>query len=156
MLTMTRRLGLCAALLCGLLLGGLASSVPRLSPIRGNLLSGFSHSPLRQGPIAGGQTGDAEGAYRGRGRQRGPREAPTDTDLSTANAEIEVLPGQTPNLSGQNTMTIQSKVGSLTQFTFRLYSQYTITSATVSGGTPVTVTSASTTTRIVRWIALTG
>ena len=78
----------------------------------------------------------------------GPREGSDDTDLLHCNVQVEILPGQTPNLSGSNTMTIQSKSAALTQFTFRLRTQFTITSATVNGGTPVTVTTASTTTRI--------
>lgn len=79
----------------------------------------------------------------------GLREALADTDLLHCDLEIEILPGQTDNLSGRNTMTIQSKSAALTTFTFRLRSQYTITSSTVNGGTPVSVASPSTTTRVV-------
>ncbi len=82
------------------------------------------------------------------GGEGGPREAFTDTDLLHCNVEIEIMPGQTPNLSGQNTMTIQSKTSSLTELTFRLRNQYTITSATINGGTPVTVSTPSSTTRV--------
>lgn len=78
-----------------------------------------------------------------------PREASTDTDLLSCNVEIEIMPGQTPNLSGRNIMTIQSKSAALTQFTFRLRTQYTISSALINGVTPVTVTTSSTTTRVV-------
>jgi len=78
----------------------------------------------------------------------GPREAMTDTDLLHCNAEIEIMPGQTPNLAGQNTMTIQSKSSSLAQFTFRLRTQYTISSALINGTTPVSVSTTSTTTRV--------
>ena len=76
-------------------------------------------------------------------------EAAPDTDLLHCDLAIEILPGQTPNLIGTNTMTIQSKTTTLTQFTFRLRSQYVISSALVNGTTPVTVTTASTTTRVV-------
>jgi hypothetical protein len=78
----------------------------------------------------------------------GPREAMTDTDLLHCNAEVEIMPGQTPNLSGQNIMTIQSKSSALTQFTFRLRTQYTISSALINGTTPVSVSTTSTTTRV--------
>ncbi|HVP13796.1 MAG TPA: M1 family aminopeptidase [Phycisphaerae bacterium] len=78
----------------------------------------------------------------------GPREASTDTDLLHCTAEIEIMPGQTPNLSGTNTMTIQSKASALTQFTFRLRYQYTITSALINGTTPVSITTVPNTTRV--------
>jgi hypothetical protein len=82
-------------------------------------------------------------------REAGLREAYEDTDLLHCDVEIEVLPGQTENLIGSNTMTIQSKSSSLTQFTFRLRSQFSIDNAVVNGSTPVTVSTPSTTTRVV-------
>ncbi len=79
----------------------------------------------------------------------GLREPLSDTDLLHCDLEIEIKPGQTENLSGTNTMTIQSKSSALTTFTFRLAGQYVISSATVNGGTPVTVNKPSNTTRVV-------
>jgi aminopeptidase N len=69
------------------------------------------------------------------------------TDLIHCDLNIEVVPG--PNtLSGDNTMTVMSKVDGLTEFTFRLRSQFTIHSAVINGATPVVVTNPTTTTRI--------
>ena len=78
----------------------------------------------------------------------GLREASSDTDLLHCDLEIEVLPDQYENLAGTNIMTVKSKSDSLTQFTFRLREQFVITSATI-GGTPVTVSSPTSTTRVV-------
>lgn len=90
-----------------------------------------------------------------------PQEAPTqayletmtDTDVLHNVLDIEVTNvnpgGNTCTLTGSNTMTIKSKSSSLTEFRFRLRSQFTITSATVNGATPVTVTTESTSTRLV-------
>ncbi|MHC4611118.1 MAG: M1 family metallopeptidase, partial [Planctomycetota bacterium] len=79
----------------------------------------------------------------------GQREAFTDTDVLHCDLEIEILPGQFDNLVGANTMTIQSKSNSLTQFTFRLRDQYNISSILVDGATPVTFTTPTSTTRVV-------
>ncbi|MEW6742226.1 MAG: M1 family aminopeptidase [Planctomycetota bacterium] len=73
---------------------------------------------------------------------------PDDTDLLHCDVEIQVLPDQYENLVGTNTMTIQSKRGSLGEFIFRLRSQFTISAAEVDG-TPVTVTTLSESTRLV-------
>lgn len=73
------------------------------------------------------------------------REAAGDTDMLHYNLEIEIFPS-TGALSGTNTMTVQSLVDGLTEFTFRLRSNYTITSATI-GGTPISVSTDSITTR---------
>ncbi|MHC4697308.1 MAG: M1 family metallopeptidase, partial [Planctomycetota bacterium] len=76
-----------------------------------------------------------------------------DTDVLHYDLDIEVSElnpgGSECNLSGRNRMTIQSKSTALAEFTFRLRSQYTITSALVDDTTPVTVTTASLTTRVV-------
>ncbi len=78
----------------------------------------------------------------------GLREAFEDTDLLHVDLEIEVIPSQYDNLAGTCSLTVQSKSPALTQFTFRLRSQYTITSAEI-GGIPVSVSTQSTTTRVV-------
>ncbi len=77
----------------------------------------------------------------------GPREASEDTDLLHCDLEIEVVPGSATNIIGTNTLTVQSLVDGLTEFTFRLRSQYNISSATIDG-TPVSVSTQSTTTRV--------
>ncbi len=79
----------------------------------------------------------------------GLREAFGDTDLLHCDLEIEVIPSLFDNIDGRNTMTIQSKSNSLTEFTFRLRNQYTIDAALINGITPVTLSNPSTTT----WVA---
>ncbi len=69
-----------------------------------------------------------------------PREALTDTDLISNDLDIEVFPS-TERITGSNTMRVRSMVDGLTQFTFMLRSNFTITSATLNGVTPVTATS---------------
>ena len=80
------------------------------------------------------------------------REAMADTDVLHNELDIEVSnlnPGaNTCTIAGSNRMTIQSKSASLTEFTFRLRNQYTITAAWVDDTIPVTVNSISTTTRV--------
>lgn len=80
-------------------------------------------------------------------RGGGDREALGDTDLLHSALDIEIVPA-TATITGTNTMTVQSKVEGLTQFTFRLRNQFTITAALLNGTTPVQVTSTSTTTRM--------
>ncbi len=64
----------------------------------------------------------------------GSREASTATDLLTCFLDIELVPSSgTQNIIGTNTMTVKSLVNGLTQFTFRLRSQYNITTLTVNG-----------------------
>ncbi|MFH0983361.1 MAG: M1 family metallopeptidase [Planctomycetota bacterium] len=81
------------------------------------------------------------------------REAMTETDVLHYDLDIEIsnlVPDPnngTCTITGTNVMTIQSKAAALTEFTFRLRNQYTITSATVNGTTPVTVAEVSSTTR---------
>jgi aminopeptidase N len=70
-----------------------------------------------------------------------------ETDLLHCNLEVEIVPSG-PLLSGRNTMTIRSLTPGLTEFMFRLRNNYTITSATINGTTPVVVTSPSATTRV--------
>jgi len=74
-----------------------------------------------------------------------PQEALGDTDLQHVALEIEVLPA-TSSIVATASLTLRSTVANLTEFTFRLRSNFTITSATV-GGTPVVVTGLSTTSR---------
>ncbi len=79
----------------------------------------------------------------------GLREAHDDTDLLHCDLEIEIIPSLYDNMDGRNTLTIQSKSAALTQFTFRLRTQYIIDSAVINGTTPVTVSTVSNTTRVV-------
>ncbi len=84
---------------------------------------------------------------------RAYREAMADTDVLHYELDIEVsnLDQGTNSctISGSNRMTITSKSAALTEFSFRLRSQYNITSALLDDVTPVTVTTASLTTRVV-------
>ncbi len=85
------------------------------------------------------------------GGDQGLREAMTETDVLHYALDLEISNLDTANdtctITGTNGMTIQSKTAALTEFTFRLRNQYTITSALVNGSTPVTVSTLSTTTR---------
>jgi len=79
-------------------------------------------------------------------------EAAGETDVLHYALDIEISnlnPGSnTCTITGSNTMTIQSKSAGLVEFTFRLRSQFSITASYVNGGTPVTVTTQSSTTRL--------
>jgi hypothetical protein len=55
----------------------------------------------------------------------GDREAYLDTDLLHNNLDIEIVPS-TSNIIGSNTMTIKSKVDGLTEFTFMLRNNFTV------------------------------
>ena len=79
----------------------------------------------------------------------GAREALTDTDLLHCDLEIEILPDLYDNLIGSNTMTIQSKVDGLTQFTFRLREQFNIANVIINDTTSLGFTTPSRTTRVV-------
>lgn len=77
----------------------------------------------------------------------GPREALTDTDLLHNDLAVEFVPGAAsgdPNIIGSNTMTVRSLVNGLTQFTFMLRSNFTITQVLYDGVTPLTATSVGT------------
>jgi len=74
------------------------------------------------------------------------REAFDDTDVLHYDLDIEIDPTN-QTVTGTNVMTIRSLVSGLTEFTFRLRSNYTITSALINGSTPVSITNVSTTTR---------
>ncbi|MCK6455658.1 MAG: hypothetical protein L6Q92_03900 [Phycisphaerae bacterium] len=83
------------------------------------------------------------------------REAAGDTDVLQYDLDIEVsnlnTASNTCTITGRSVMTIKSLSPSLTQFTFRLRNQYTITSATVTDGNgtrSVTISTPSTTTRV--------
>jgi len=82
----------------------------------------------------------------------GAREAMGETDVLSYNLDIELTNISTSSgnctITGTNVMTIRSKSPALTQFTFRLRSQYTITSAVMNGVTPISVSNPSTTTRV--------
>ena len=69
------------------------------------------------------------------------------TDVLNCNLDIEVIPSTT-TIIGSNTFTIMSKVDGLTTFTFRLRSQFAITSALINGATAVAVANPTTTTRV--------
>jgi hypothetical protein len=79
----------------------------------------------------------------------GLREPSEHTDLLHCDLELEILPSAYDNLDGANTMTIQSLVDGLTQFTFRLREQFVITAAIVNGDTPVDVDTISSSSRVV-------
>lgn len=87
--------------------------------------------------------------------QGGVAEAMGETDVLHYELSLEIsnlnTGANTCTITGQNRMTIQSKSPSLTNFTFRLRNQYTITSALLNDATDVTgmVTTISTTTRSV-------
>ncbi len=68
------------------------------------------------------------------------REASTDTDLISVNLDIEVDP-TTDTITGSNEMVVQSLVAGLTQFTFRLRSQFVVSQVLVDGA-PVGLPSA--------------
>ena len=78
-----------------------------------------------------------------RGDEDGPwgatREALTDTDLISVDLDIEITPSgaSTGLIAGNNTMRVRSLVNGLTQFTFRLRSNYTISSMVINGITPL-------------------
>ncbi len=87
----------------------------------------------------------------------GQREAMGDTDVLHYTLDIEIsnlnTGADTCTIAGTNAILIQSKSASLTQFTFRLRSQYTITSAIITdefGNNPVavSVSTVGTTTRV--------
>jgi len=73
------------------------------------------------------------------GEADGLREAMTESDVLNVALDIEVSnlnPGaNTCTITGNNVMTIQSKSAALTQFTFRLRDNYTITSLVVTDDT---------------------
>ncbi|MBX3382233.1 MAG: hypothetical protein KF864_01870 [Phycisphaeraceae bacterium] len=68
-----------------------------------------------------------------------PREALTDTDVISCDLEIEINPSNS-FISGVNEMRVRSTVDGLTQFTFMLRNNFTITGPTINGSTPVTIT----------------
>ena len=68
----------------------------------------------------------------------GAREALGDTDLISCDLDMEIVPS-TSFISGACTMVVESKVAGLSQFTVVLRNNFTVTGATINGGTPVTV-----------------
>jgi hypothetical protein len=76
----------------------------------------------------------------------GLREAYAETDVLHNRIDIEIVPSS-QTITGSNTFTIRSLVNGLSQFTFRLRSNFTVTGAVVNGTTPVSVTQLSTTTK---------
>ncbi|MBI5863229.1 MAG: Ig-like domain-containing protein [Planctomycetes bacterium] len=74
----------------------------------------------------------------GEGGGSSPREALSDTDLQHCNLDVELNAGSGA-LTGSNTMTVRSLVDGLTQFTFRLRSNMTVTAVTLNGTTNVPV-----------------
>lgn len=67
------------------------------------------------------------------------------TDVLHNKLDLELVPS-TQTIIGSNEMTVLSLTNGLSEFTFRLRSQYVITSATCNG-VPITITNVSTTTR---------
>lgn len=76
----------------------------------------------------------------------GTAEADDDTDVLHNNLDIEIDP-TAGTIAGSNTMTIESRVDGLTEFTFRLWFNMAVTQALLNGATPASVTTTSTTTR---------
>ena len=74
------------------------------------------------------------------------RESFADTDVLHYNLNIEIFPA-THEIAGTNVITVKSLVDGLTEFTFRLHTNLTISSAIINGTTPVTITDISNTTR---------
>lgn len=74
------------------------------------------------------------------------------TDVLHYALDIEITninPGSnTCTITGQNRITLQSKIDGLTTFTFRLRNQYTVTSLLIDDVTPITFTTDSITTRV--------
>jgi aminopeptidase N len=68
-----------------------------------------------------------------------PREATDATDVLHNAIDIEIFPS-TSVITGSNTFTIRSRVDGLTEFTFRLRGNFTVTSALINGSTSVSVT----------------
>jgi hypothetical protein len=69
------------------------------------------------------------------------------TDVLNCNLDVELIPS-TSTISGSNTFTVKCLVDGMNTFTFRLRSQFVISSAIINGSTTVPVTNPTTTTRI--------
>ncbi len=69
----------------------------------------------------------------------GQREALTDTDVLGYTLDIEVNP-TTEVISGSNTIHVRSLVNGLTQFTFLLRNNYTVSQVLLNGTTPASAT----------------
>ncbi|MFO0832267.1 MAG: M1 family aminopeptidase [Phycisphaerales bacterium] len=61
------------------------------------------------------------------------REAPGATDLISVNLDIEIDPAVSANITGSNEMVVRSTGNGLTQFTFMLRSQFSVTQVLVDG-----------------------
>ena len=139
-----------------LLIGGLAARAPGAQAPPDEITSSTT-TPTEFDPAADG-CGKAAAARRMSAAMLDPwesedptvrqmlREAFDDTDMLNYDLEIEIDPSN-ETLDGVNTMTVRSLVPGLTEFTFRLRDNFTITSALINGSTPVTITPVSTTTR---------
>jgi aminopeptidase N len=75
-----------------------------------------------------------EGSGHGSGDPFADREAFTATDLLHNNLDIEIIPATT-TITGSNTMTIRSLVNNLTEFTFMLRSNFTVSQVQFNGAT---------------------
>ncbi|MFO0974569.1 MAG: M1 family aminopeptidase [Phycisphaerae bacterium] len=87
----------------------------------------------------------------------GPEEAMGDTDVLHYLLDIEVsnvnTAADTCTIAGSNTITIESHTDGLTQFTFQLGSNYTVTGVTVDGSAAgVSLATLDSTTRRVSWL----
>jgi len=69
-----------------------------------------------------------------------------DTDVLHNQLELEIVPAD-ETIIGSNVMTIRSLIDGLSEFTFRLRDNFTISAAIINGTTPVQVIDVSTTTR---------
>ncbi|MBX3357595.1 MAG: hypothetical protein KF745_04125 [Phycisphaeraceae bacterium] len=76
----------------------------------------------------------------------GLREPLEATDVLHNKIDIEIVTAS-PNIAGSNTFTVASRMNGLTEFTFRLRSNFTVSAATLNGTTPVPVTNLTTTSR---------
>ncbi len=70
-----------------------------------------------------------------------------ETDVLNCNLDIELVPG-TSSITGSNTFTIKVLSGGISQFTFRLASDFSVSSAVINGTTTLGVSQPSSTTRI--------
>jgi hypothetical protein len=69
------------------------------------------------------------------------------TDVLNCNLDVELIPA-TSTISGSNTFTVKCLVDGMTTFTFRLRSQFVISSAIINGATTIAVSNPTTTTRV--------
>jgi len=123
---------------------GAQTSLDEIGPSEEPSIVGCGKGEAMRAQFLAEQTAQTEG---------GIAEAMGETDVLHNELSIEISNLNTTfnncMITGQNRMTIRSKSPALSEFTFRLRNQYTITSALVNDTTAVTVTIVSNTTRSV-------